>query len=120
VHNYDIQRAVKNIQIAEQRLKESRAAYLPEIEGNIGSVTKQWRSDQYYSTPSSKYYEQKGKEAPNTLFHQQSQWESGIQFDWELDIWGKIRRQNESTLAHYLETYEARKWLEPQLVAEVA
>lgn len=120
IHNYDMQRAVKNIQIAEQRLLQSKAAKLPEIGANIGSVTKQWRSENYYSSASSRYYTKKGKEPPSSMYVQQSQWQSGIQLDWEIDIWGKVSRQNESTLAEYLETREARQWLETQLVAEVA
>jgi len=39
---------------------------------------------------------------------------------WEADIWGKIRRQKESTIAQYLQTYEAAKAVQTQLVAGIA
>lgn len=116
-NNYDMQDALKTIQIADQRLRESKAGYLPSIDG-IARSTQEWRSDNAYTSPMSKYYEE--GEAPGTLFRQQSQWEIGLSLNWELDIWGKIRRQNEASLANYLQTYEARKLLQTELISEVA
>src|SRR5690606_14244673 len=49
-----------------------------------------------------------------------SQYFSEINVSWELDIWGKIRRQKESALAEYLQTYEARKAVQTALVAAIA
>lgn len=39
---------------------------------------------------------------------------------WEIDLWGRIRRLNESARASYLATVEARRGLQLALVAEVA
>ncbi len=39
---------------------------------------------------------------------------------WEADIWGKIRRQKEATLAQYLQTQEAAKAVQTQLVSNIA
>src|SRR3546814_2032754 len=39
---------------------------------------------------------------------------------WELDIWGKLRRQKESAHAEYLQTFEARKAIQTSLVAAIA
>jgi outer membrane protein, multidrug efflux system len=41
-------------------------------------------------------------------------------FSWELDLWGRIRRLNESARAQYLATEEARRGVLLSLVAEVA
>lgn len=120
VSNYDMRKALKNIQIANQRVFQARAEFLPDINATLGSVNRQYRSKNFYSNPSSKYYETKGKEAPETLFDYTMQHMSSIGLSWELDIWGKIRRMNERTLAEYLQTYEARKLLQTQLVANIA
>ena len=117
VNNYDMQDALKTIQIADQRLRQSKMGMLPSIDA-ITRSTQEWRSDGAYTAPMSKYYQ--SDEPPSTLFRQQSQWELGLSLNWELDIWGKIRRQKEASLAEYLETYEARKLLQTELVAEVA
>ena len=39
---------------------------------------------------------------------------------WEADVWGKMQRQKEATLAEYLQTYEAAKAVQTQLVANIA
>lgn len=120
VYNYDMRKALKNIQIANQRVFQARAEFLPDVNATLGSVNRQYRSQNFYSNPSSKYYETKGKEAPENMYDYTMQHISGIGFSWELDIWGKIRRMNERTLAEYLQTYEARKLLQTQLVANIA
>lgn len=120
VYNYDMRKALKNIQIADQRVMQARAAFLPDINATLGSVNRQYRSKNFYSNPSSKFYETKGRDAPENMYEYTMQHITGIDLSWELDIWGKIRRMNESTLAQYLQTYEARKLLQTQLVANVA
>lgn len=121
VNNYDMQTALKNIEIANQSLRQSRAAFLPEIDAQLGGTNHQWRSRDYYSTPSSKWYDREGQgEPPQDLFLNQSQYISSISFSWELDIWGKLRRQKEGALAVYLQTFEARKAIQTSLVSAIA
>ncbi len=43
-----------------------------------------------------------------------------VNFSWEADIWGKLRSQKESALAEYLQTYEASKAVQTQLVSDIA
>lgn len=120
VYNYDIQRAMKNIAIADQINREARAQFLPEINGNIATIDRDFRSENFYSGPTQKWYEEKGKKPPKNMYTYTPQHSSGISLSWELDIWGKIRRQNESAAASYLQTHEAKKLIQTQLVAEIA
>lgn len=39
---------------------------------------------------------------------------------WEIDVWGKIRRQKEAALADYLQTYEAGRAVQTGVIARVA
>lgn len=120
-NNYDMQTALKNIDIANQSLRQSRAAFLPEIEAQLGGTNHQWRSRDFYSSPSSGWYEREGRgDPPEDMYMYQSQHSSSISMSWELDIWGKLRRQRESALAQYLQTFEARKAIQTQLVATIA
>ncbi len=41
-------------------------------------------------------------------------------FTWEIDLWGRLRRTNESTLARFLATEEARRGVYLDLVSDVA
>ncbi|WP_255501769.1 efflux transporter outer membrane subunit [Olivibacter sp. SDN3] len=120
VYNYDMRKALKNIQIADQQVMYARAQFLPEIQGTVASMNRQFRSRDFYTGATAKWYEEKGRTPPENMFMYTPQNISGITLSWEADIWGKIRRQNESALAQYLQTYEARKLLQTQLVANVA
>ena len=45
---------------------------------------------------------------------------ANVNFGWELDLWGRIRRLNESARAQYLATEEGRRGVVLSLVSEVA
>jgi outer membrane protein, multidrug efflux system len=47
-------------------------------------------------------------------------WTANVSAGWEVDIWGRVRRLNESAKAQYLATTEARHAVTLELVAEVA
>jgi efflux transporter, outer membrane factor (OMF) lipoprotein, NodT family len=108
--NNDLQVAVKNIDIAQQLLKQARLAILPSLDiGVSGSVTRPSNNslnglslNQFLGN---KYIED---------------YTAAVSFAWELDIWGKIRSQKAAALASYLQTEEARKAVQTQLVANVA
>ncbi len=46
--------------------------------------------------------------------------EAGFNIGWELDVWGRLRRLNESARAQYLASDEARRGVLTTLVADVA
>lgn len=122
INNYDMRKAVKNIEIANQYVFQSKAAYLPQLDAELAGINQQWRSDNFYSGPSSKWYGEDGPgdTAPNSLFQYQSQYYSMLSSSWEIDIWGKLRRQKEVAVAEYLQTDEARKAIQTSLVSSVA
>jgi len=120
-NNFDMQTALKNIEIANQSVRQSRAAFLPEIDAQLGGTNHQWRSRDFYSAPSSGWYDREGQDPPpETLYMYQSQYMSSVSLSWELDIWGKLRRQKEGALAEYLQTFEARKAIQTSLVSAIA
>ncbi|RYE09387.1 MAG: efflux transporter outer membrane subunit, partial [Sphingobacteriales bacterium] len=45
---------------------------------------------------------------------------ASLNLSWEIDVWGKIRRQKEAALAQYLQTYEGTRAVQTQLVADIA
>jgi multidrug efflux system outer membrane protein len=50
----------------------------------------------------------------------QTKWTAKIGFSWELDLWGRLRRQTEAARAQYLATEEARRGVLLSLVSDVA
>lgn len=119
-NNYDMQTAMKNIEIANRNLRQNKLEYLPSIDANLGSVTKQYRSKYTYSTPSSRWYDHKGKDAPENFYNTQSQFSTDLGFSWELDIWGRIANQRDDLKAEYLNTYEMRNAIQTRLIADIA
>lgn len=121
-NNFDMQKAIKNIEIANQYVYQSKAAFLPQVNADLAGVNKQWRSENYYSNPSSGWYGEDGPGGtpPDMLFNLQSQYYSTLSTSWEIDVWGKLRWQKEAAVADYLQTDEARKAIQTSLVATIA
>jgi multidrug efflux system outer membrane protein len=44
----------------------------------------------------------------------------GATLSWELDIWGRLRRQREAAVADFLESFEAARAVKTMLVADIA
>lgn len=109
-YNHDLLIAMNRIEIAQQRVKQSKLIQLPEINFQAtGSISRP--SDNSLNGISigsflgKKYVEN---------------YQATFNISWEADIWGKLRSQKEATLAGYLQTYEASKAVQTQLVANIA
>jgi NodT family efflux transporter outer membrane factor (OMF) lipoprotein len=109
-YNHDLLMAMKRIEIAQQRVKQSKLLQLPEINFQAtGSVSRP--SDNSLNGISiGSFLGKKYVENYQALFN----------ISWEADIWGKLRNQKEATLASYLQTYEAGKAVQTQLVSDIA
>lgn len=119
-NNFDMRIALKNIEIANRNLRINKLDYLPSVDANIGTINKQYRSNDFYSSPSSKWYEQNGEKAPSYLFTYQSQYSTGLSFSWEMDVWGKIANQGDVLKADWLNSQEARNAVQTRLIADIA
>jgi len=109
-YNHDLLMALKRIDIAQEQVKQARVLQLPELNFQITGQ---------YSYPS--------KNSLNGISINSFLGKSHIEnyqaianLSWEADIWGKIRNQKESVLANYLQTYEAAKAVQTQLVENIA
>ncbi|WP_158961021.1 efflux transporter outer membrane subunit [Myroides fluvii] len=119
-HNFDMQNALKNLEIAAQKTKQAKLEWLPSIGLEAGSVAYQYRSENYYGTPSTNYYKNKGEEPPTNMYVNSAQYTSGLDLSWEIDIWGKIKSQTAEQLARFLQTAEAKKAIQTELIAKIA
>lgn len=109
-YNYDLQLAIKRIDIAQQQAKQAKLLQTPRLDLNIAGQ---------YNRPSSNSLN--GLSASNFLGSKHIEnYLAGVNLSWEADIWGKIRRQQQATLGQYLQTYEATKAVQTQLVADIA
>ncbi len=108
--NLDLQLAMKNIEAAEILFKQSRLAYLPQLNLQISATTNRPSDNSLNGLSSSQFLGTKHIEDYN----------AAVGLSWEADIWGKIKNQQRAALAQYLQTEEAKKALQTRLVANVA
>lgn len=120
VNNFDMRLALKNIEIAQRSLFNNKFEYLPSITANVGTVNKQYRSEDYYSNPSSNWYAEKGKTPPESMFVLQSQYSTGLNFGWEADVWGRIANQKDLLKAEWFNTHEVKNAIQTKLIADIS
>ena len=109
-YNYDLQAALKRIEIANEQVKQAKLLNVPTVDLNIsGNINRP--SDNSLNGRSVGLF--LGKSYLET-------YQATLNFAWEADIWGKIRRQKESTIAQYLQTEEASKAVQTKLVSDIA
>jgi multidrug efflux system outer membrane protein len=104
--NYDVRLAVARILEAQAQLGITRSFLFPQVDGN-GVIARDRISDERFLTPPP------GQNEGNTFF-------LGLSLFYELDFWGRLRRETEATRAALLATEWARRAVLVSLVADVA
>ncbi|MGG5576154.1 efflux transporter outer membrane subunit [Myroides sp. C15-4] len=104
--NTDLKLAIKNIDQANVLYKQSKMDLLPSLTLQVaGSHTELSKNSEAVSSGASRT---------------SKDYTARLDLSWELDVWGKIRREKEATLAAYLQTQEVKRAVQNRLVAEVA
>lgn len=109
--NYDMQIAVKNIEASQLLFKQVKWNYIPQVDANITASTDR-PSDNSLTGLSLSSYNIKTKHIED--------YSANLSLSWEADIWGKIRNQSKAALATYLQTVEAKKAIQTNIVATVS
>jgi NodT family efflux transporter outer membrane factor (OMF) lipoprotein len=110
ISNFDLQLAIKRIEENQAYVRQTRYALLPSVNAQITGST---------VTPSRNSLNGLSLENFIGTRHLED-FSANLTLSWELDIWGRIRRQNEATIASFLQTEEAAKAVRTDLVANVA
>jgi multidrug efflux system outer membrane protein len=106
-HNTNIQIAAANVEQAAAILTQSRSQFFPTV-GYGAGAGRQRAVEPAFAAQLPNY--------PNPT----SSYTAALQASWEIDLWGRIRRQSESAYANVLATDEARRGVVLSLVAQVA
>jgi multidrug efflux system outer membrane protein len=101
--NYDMRIAAWRVDEFRANAGIARSEFFPQI--NIGGGFARGRTSIYLPPNST---------ATGNL------WDANVNFGWELDIWGRIRRLNESAKARYLGSEDARRGVLLSLISDVA
>lgn len=109
-YNHDLLIAMKRIDIAQQRVNQSRLLQLPELNFQASASLNRPSDNSLGGLSTSSFL---GKSYVEN-------YQAIINISWEADIWGRLRSQKEATLAEYLQTYEGAKAVQTQLVTNIA
>lgn len=107
-NNLDIRIAVQNISAAEANLKQSKAAYQPNV--SVGPS---------YTFQTQSLNTQLGQLSGGERRYQHIYDLSG-DISWEADIWGKLNAQQKAQMAEYWGTVSAHRAVKTDLVAAIA
>src|SRR5215471_16800067 len=105
-NNYDLAIAVSRVEQSRQIAAQARAQYFPFVNYSVGA--------------SDGKNEFLGSVAPFGAGTTQGAFVAAGSVAWEPDIWGRLRRLNESARAQYLSTEEARRGVMLTLTSNVA
>jgi multidrug efflux system outer membrane protein len=109
-HNLDMQLALKNIESSQLSLKQAKANYLPAAQLQVRGNSTNPSNNSMNGLSLAQFLKQNHVE----------DYTASIGLSWEADLWGKIKNQNAAALASYLQTEEAKKVIQTQLIAQVA
>ena len=108
--NYDMRLAIQNIEAAKQSLKQSRAAFAPDLSAGLSVATNRPSDHSLNGISLSNFLGTTHVEDFNV----------NVSLAWEIDIWGGLRRQKEAAQAESQRTGEAARAIQTQLIANVA
>ncbi|PWT72704.1 MAG: RND transporter [Bacteroidetes bacterium] len=109
-YNYDLQLAIKRMGIASEQVKKAKLLQLPQLDFQATVSTDYPSKNSLNGLSTTSFL---GTDHINDYL-------LGLNLTWEADIWGKLSRQKESTVADYLQSYEATKAVQTRLVSDIA
>lgn len=101
--NLNLKIALERIEESRAGLKMSKAAFLPEITGNLSVRQSRLSFPQGFG-----------------LFRNSTQYDLGISSIWEMDIWGKLSSAKRSAVAGLLASEAGKRAVQTQLIADIA
>ncbi len=104
-NNYDLRIAVARVEQSRALAMQARSQFVPNL--NYGGTVSRGRNYLF------------GSEFPNNAATLSSA-EATLNAFWEVDLWGRVRRLNESARAQYLASQEARRGVRLSLLSDVA
>jgi multidrug efflux system outer membrane protein len=107
-HNKNVQIVAANVEQAAAVLTQTRSQFLPQV-GYRGSAARQRANETNF-----------GPVIERLITNPQNSYEVVASASWEIDLWGRIRRQTEAASANLLATRQAQRGVILSLVAQVA
>lgn len=111
IKNYDMQIAIKNLEASDLLVKQVKWNNVPQIDLGVTANTQR---------PSDNSINGKSLAQAGIKTKHIEDYSANASLSWEADIWGKIHNQNKAAVAAYLQTAEAKKLVQTNIVAGVS
>jgi NodT family efflux transporter outer membrane factor (OMF) lipoprotein len=108
--NNNMQIAVQNIASASAVFKKTKLNYFPEINAQLQANSNTASKNSLTGITAEQF-------TSSRTFHDYT---ASLGATWEVDIWGKIKREKEEALANLLQSESVRQAIQTRLVADVA
>jgi multidrug efflux system outer membrane protein len=105
-NNHDLRIAAARVDQYRALAGVTRGAMFPQVGAGIG----------YNANNASKLSDPANTASDDTFRN----WDAGLQISWELDLFGRLRRNDEAALARWLATEEGRRGVTVTLVSDIA
>jgi outer membrane protein, multidrug efflux system len=104
-NNYDLREAVTRVEQSRAVAMQARSQFMPSVD--YGGTVSQGRNDLFGSA-----FPNNGVTTGSAV--------AALNAFWEVDLWGRVRRLNESARAQFLASEEARRAIRLSLLSDVA
>jgi NodT family efflux transporter outer membrane factor (OMF) lipoprotein len=115
-NNFDVLMTLQKIEIARNDLRLTKGAMLPTVNSNFAYLQRKFG---YYTMDDAGNRTTEitpGKMVPTNL----PDYFIGLQTNWEIDIWGKLRNKKKASFSKYLSSVEGTNLVLTNLVSEIA
>ena len=120
VNNLDMLREAKRVEIGEEVFRQSRANFYPSLGLSPFDFTREYYSEDFNNFGSNRARRNHPDNIPTSLYTERLAYSGGLFSSWEIDLWGKLRRQKEAAKAGFAQSQEFQKAVQTAIVAEVA
>jgi len=115
-NNFDVLMTLQKIEIARNDLRLTKGAMLPTVNSNFAYLQRKFG---YYTMDDAGNRTTEitpGQIIPTNL----PDYFIGLQTNWEIDIWGKLRKKKKAAFSRYLSSVEGTNLVLTNLVSEIA
>lgn len=114
-HNQELNIALQEIDIAKNEVRARKAEYLPFGNGYLGGGADKVGRFTRFGALEKNLEIKPGKPFPDPF----TDAAAGIMFNWEVDVWKRLRNAKKAAVMRYYATMEGRNFMVTNLIAEI-
>ncbi len=115
-NNQELNIITQEIEISKNEVKARKGEYLPSVNVGVGAGFDKSGRYTRFGALEEQLEIKEGKHFPEPL----TDFKLGANFNWEIDIWKKLRNAKQAAATRYLASIEGKNFMTTQLVSEIS